>query len=162
MLFLLYSKVNQLYVYVYPFPFRSPPFSVLHSRFSLVTNVMHVCVLSRFSCIWLSATLWTIACQAPLSMEFSRQKYWSGCHALLQGIFLTQGSSPGLLHLLALPGGFTSTTWEALSILYIVSVAYVSISMSQFIPSCVSPLVSVFSTSVSVSALQIRSSIPFF
>ena len=25
----------------------------------------------------LSATPWTIACQAPLSMEFSRQKYWS-------------------------------------------------------------------------------------
>ena len=24
------------------------------------------------------ATLWTTACQAPLSMEFSRQKYWSG------------------------------------------------------------------------------------
>ena len=25
-----------------------------------------------------SATLWTVACQAPLSMEFSKQKYWSG------------------------------------------------------------------------------------
>ena len=24
------------------------------------------------------ATLWTVACQAPLSMGFSRQKYWSG------------------------------------------------------------------------------------
>ena len=23
-------------------------------------------------------TLWTVACQAPLSMEFSRQEYWSG------------------------------------------------------------------------------------
>ena len=31
-------------------------------------------------------------------MEFSRQEYWSGSHALLQGIFLTQGSDPGLLH----------------------------------------------------------------
>ena len=38
---------------------------------------------------------WTVACQAPLSMEFSRQEYWS---ALLWGIFLTQGSNPGLLH----------------------------------------------------------------
>ena len=26
----------------------------------------------------LSATLWTIALQAPLSMGFSRQEYWSG------------------------------------------------------------------------------------
>ena len=24
------------------------------------------------------ATLWTVVCQAPLSMEFSRQEYWSG------------------------------------------------------------------------------------
>ena len=35
---------------------------------------------------------------APLSMEFSRQKYWSGLQTLLQGIFPTQGSKPGVLH----------------------------------------------------------------
>ena len=32
-------------------------------------------MLSHFSCFF--ATLWTVACQAPLSMGFSRQKYWS-------------------------------------------------------------------------------------
>ena len=31
-------------------------------------------------------------------MEFSRTEYWNGCLSLLQGIFLTQGSNPGLLH----------------------------------------------------------------
>ena len=36
---------------------------------------MCVCVLSR---VWLFATPWTVAHQAPLSMEFSRQEYWSG------------------------------------------------------------------------------------
>ena len=36
--------------------------------------------------------------QAPLSMEFSRQEYWSGYHSLLQGIFPTQGWNTGLLH----------------------------------------------------------------
>ena len=36
-----------------------------------------VYVLGHFSCIQLFATLWTIACQTPLSMEFSRQEYWS-------------------------------------------------------------------------------------
>ena len=36
----------------------------------------------------------------PLSMGFSRQEYWSGCHALLQGIFPTQGSNLHLLYLL--------------------------------------------------------------
>ena len=43
------------------------------------------------------ATLWTVACQAPLTMEFSRQEYWSGLPFLLQGIFLTQASNPHLL-----------------------------------------------------------------
>ena len=33
------------------------------------------CVLSR---VWLFATPWTVACQVPLSMEFSRQEYWRG------------------------------------------------------------------------------------
>ena len=34
-----------------------------------------MCVLSH---VQLFATLWTVACQALLSMRFSRQKYWSG------------------------------------------------------------------------------------
>ena len=34
-----------------------------------------VCVLSH---IQLFATPWTVTLQAPLSMEFSRQEYWSG------------------------------------------------------------------------------------
>ena len=37
------------------------------------------CVLSHFSCVWLFATLWTVAHQDPLmSVGFSRQEYWSG------------------------------------------------------------------------------------
>ena len=36
------------------------------------------CILSCFSHLWLCATLWTVARQAPLSMGFSRQEYWSG------------------------------------------------------------------------------------
>ena len=36
------------------------------------------CVFQLLSCVWLFATLWTVACQAPLFMEFPRQKYWSG------------------------------------------------------------------------------------
>ena len=35
-------------------------------------------VLSRFSRVQLCAISWTVAHQAPLSMGFSRQKYWSG------------------------------------------------------------------------------------
>ena len=43
------------------------------TNFSSLTTSM----LSHFSCVRLSATLWTMACQAPLSMGFSRQESWS-------------------------------------------------------------------------------------
>jgi len=36
------------------------------------------CSLSCFSHVWLFVTPWTVAFQAPLSMRFSRQEYWSG------------------------------------------------------------------------------------
>ena len=67
-------------------------------------NFLNVC-LSHFSHVWLFAVHgapWTVAHQAPLSMEFPRQEYWSGCGALLQGIFTTQGANPHLLCLLHL------------------------------------------------------------
>ena len=35
-------------------------------------------LLSHFSCVWFFATLWTVACQAPLSMGFFRKTHWSG------------------------------------------------------------------------------------
>ena len=41
---------------------------------------------------------WTVAHQAPLSMEFPGKNTGMGCHFLLQGIFLTQGLNLGLLH----------------------------------------------------------------
>ena len=55
------------------------------------------CMLSH---VRLLGIPWTVARQASLSMEFSRQEYWSGCHFLLQGIFPTQGSNLHLLFLL--------------------------------------------------------------
>ena len=48
--------------------------------------------------VLLFATPWTVAYQAPPSMGFSSQEYGVGCHFLLQRIFPTQGSNPGLLH----------------------------------------------------------------
>ena len=36
------------------------------------------CMLSCSSHVWLFVTPWTVVCQAPLSMGFSRQEYWSG------------------------------------------------------------------------------------
>ena len=34
--------------------------------------------MKSLSCVWLFVTPWTAAYQAPLSMRFSRQEYWSG------------------------------------------------------------------------------------
>ena len=70
-----------------------------------VLNSEHARVLSHFSHIRLSARLLTVACQAPLSMGFSRKEYRNGCHDLLQEIFPTQGSNPCLLCLLNWQGG---------------------------------------------------------
>ena len=53
-----------------------------------------LCVLSRFSHVWLFATLWTVDCQPSLSMGFSKENTGVGFHALLQGIILTQELSP--------------------------------------------------------------------
>ena len=58
--------------------------------------------LKSLSCVLLFVTLWTVACQAPLPMEFSRQEYWSGCYFLLQGIFPIQGLNTRLLCLLCM------------------------------------------------------------
>ena len=58
-----------------------------------------------FSCVQLFATLWTVAHQAPLSMGFSRQEYWSGLpfpppgDLLNPGIKLVSCASPESLAL---------------------------------------------------------------
>ena len=60
--------------------------------------------VKSLSCVWLFATLWTVAHQPPPPMGFSRKEYWSGLPFLSPGdlpdpgIFPTQGSNPGLLH----------------------------------------------------------------
>ena len=56
---------------------------------------MSVCVLSHTR---LFVTPWTVARQAPLSMEFSRKEYQNGLPFPSPGIFLTHGSNAHLLH----------------------------------------------------------------
>ena len=63
---------------------------------------MHGCMVSRFSHVQLFATSWTVAHQAPLSMWFSSQEYWSEfpLESVTRGIFPTQWSNSRLLWLL--------------------------------------------------------------
>ena len=65
-----------------------------------------VCVCCR---VLLFATLWTIAFQAPPSMGFSRQEYWSGLPCPPQGDLPDPGSEPGSSSFPALAGGFFTT-----------------------------------------------------
>ena len=58
---------------------------------------VHACC--HFSHIWLFVTPWTVAHQAPLSIDFPDKNTGVGCHALLQGIFSNQGLNPRLLML---------------------------------------------------------------
>ena len=88
------------------------------------------CVLSRFSCVRLFSTPWTVACQAPLSMGFSRQEYWSGLPCPPPGDLPNPGIELTSLASPALAGGFItisniwvpiryrlgSATWEVVEL----------------------------------------------
>ena len=73
-------------------------------------------MLSRFSRVWLFVTLWTVDRQAPLSMAFSRQEYWSVLLCPVPGDLPGPGIEPVSLKSPTLAGRFftTSDTWEAL------------------------------------------------
>ena len=79
------------------------------------TEVPAMVVVQSLSCARLCATPWTVAQQAPLSMGFPRQDYWSGLPSLSQGDLPDPGIEPKSLISCVLAGGFftTSTTWEA-------------------------------------------------
>ena len=68
-----------------------------------------------FSRVQLSATLYTVARQAPLSMGFSRQEYWRGLPCPSPGDLPNSGIEPASLMSPTLAGRFftTDTTWEA-------------------------------------------------
>ena len=53
-----------------------------------------MCRLSRFSFVQLFVTLWAVACQAPLSMGFPRQGYWSEFPCLPSGDLPSPGIEP--------------------------------------------------------------------
>ena len=95
------DKGYELNFFVFTYPFFST--KMYQNHLSPGTIFGEVKLLSH---VHLFVTLWTVVRQASPSMGFSRQEYWSGvplpsplgCHFLLQGIFLTQGSNLGLPH----------------------------------------------------------------
>ena len=71
------------------------------------------CMLSCFSPVQLFATLWSVACQAPLSMGFSTQEYWSGLPCPPPGDLLHPQIEPVSLMSPALARGFFTTSTKA-------------------------------------------------
>ena len=108
-----------------------------------------MCVLSR---IQLLVILGTIARQAPLSMGFPRQEYWSGLPFSPPGDLPDPGISPESPASPALAGGFFTTraNWGALRSVY------VSVLFSQFVlrPCPSSPVPTCL---FSIPALKIKS-----
>ena len=88
-------------------------FISLVGMFKKGTDVKYVCVPS---CIWLFAAPWTVACQAPLSVELSRQEYWRGLPCPPPGDLPNPEIKPASLASPALAGRFltTRTIWETL------------------------------------------------
>ena len=65
--------------------------------------------LSRFYHVQLFVTFWIVACQAPVSMGFSKQEYWSGLPCPSPGDLPGPGIEPVSLISPALAGRFFTT-----------------------------------------------------
>ena len=113
---------------------------------------MCACMLIHFSCVWLFATLWTVACHAFLSVGFSRQEYWSGLPCPPPEGLPDPGIEPASLMFPALAGGFfaTSTTLLLLS-RSVVSDSLRSHGLQHARPPCHSPSPGVCSNSCPLS-----------
>ena len=69
-----------------------------------------LCAVSTvFSASGLFVAPWTVACQSPLSIEFSRQEYWSGLPCSPPGDLPDPGIEPMSPASPALAGGFLTT-----------------------------------------------------
>ena len=75
----------------------------------VIVHVLYECALS---CVQLFATPWTVACQTPLSMEFSGKNIGVVDTSFSRGFF-DPGMEPGSLVSSVLASGFltTSATW---------------------------------------------------
>ena len=89
----------------------------LSQEYMSYVTIVYVCT-QPLSCVWLVATPWTVACQAPLYMGFPRQEYWSGLPFSTLGDLSDPGIEPisyGLISYISYNGRclYHLATWEA-------------------------------------------------
>ena len=101
---LLLSSYFHHSVFQLTYPFFCLSYSAISVQCILYFNYcIYLCLFfSAFaqllSRVCLFATPWTVACQAPLSMGFSRQGYWSGLPCPSPGDLPDPGIKPGPMH----------------------------------------------------------------
>ena len=82
-------------------------------------------MLSHFSHVWFFATLWTLACQVPLYMGFSRQEYWNGLPCPPAGDLPDLGIEPTFMSPALAGEFFTHSTIGKLHIIKIYIYIYI-------------------------------------
>ena len=108
----------------------------------LLNICMSACVLNHFSCVRLCATLWTAACQAPLSMRlilWARILEWVAVPSSRASP--ERGIEPVSLMSPLLAGGVFTTcaTWEALFSISVQSLSHVRLFATPWISACQLP-----------------------
>ena len=68
------------------------------SNYVLKTSEVKSSEVKSLSCVQLFANPWTVACQSPPPMGFSRQEYWSGLPMPSPGDLPNTGIEPGPTH----------------------------------------------------------------
>ena len=104
-----WSPVNQPLFHEYKY-------QGLYQTLFCAQSTVCVCASCYFSCVWLCDPM-DCTCQAPMSMRFSRQEYWSVLPWHPSRDLSDRGIEPVSLTYPTLAGGFFTTraTWEALA-----------------------------------------------
>ena len=115
-------------------------------------------MIKSFSHVWLFATPWTIACQAPLPMRFFGQEYWNKLPFPPPGDFPDPGIKPTSPVSPALAGGVftTETAWKA----PVWSIVLVKSSISLLI-FCLNVLYIIESRILEISIIFVLSNLSF-
>jgi len=165
-------------MYVYPFS-PGPPFRTPISPIKEITEhsaefpvlYTHTVKVKSFSRVRLFATPWTVAYQASPSMGFPRQEYWSGLPFPSPGNLPHLGIEPGSPALEA--DTLTSEPPEKTTLYYTYSTIYFTQCTVIYVkpnfpvyPTLLTPLThihtSILYICVSIPALKLGSSVPFF